>query len=157
MTLKFNKNNVDFKNSVFVNMMQVTWVMSLRKNNIEQMNHTIKNWLKNNEFNIISMKSNTEKTALQFLIKILYNEFNNLFLNAESFFIWAVMKFVIQQKLLNLHCAVNSNKDSQKNLEFTTLSMLKKTIVKESFWTLTFHSVLMTVNIKNFSIWVCML
>ncbi len=111
-TLKFNKNDVDLNNSIFVNMMQVTQVTLLKKVNIEQMNHMIENWLKNNELNIINMKSNTEKAALRPLIKILYNEFDDLFLSAESFFIRAVMKFVIQQKLLNLCCAADSNKGS---------------------------------------------
>ena len=111
-TLKFNKNDVDSNNSIFVNMTQVTQVTSLKKVNIEQMNHMIENWLKNNELNIINMKSNAEKAALRPLIKVLYDEFDDLFLNVESFFIRAVMKFVIQQKLLNLHCTADSNKGS---------------------------------------------
>ena len=77
------------------------------------------------------MKSNAKKIALQSLIKILYNEFNNLFLNVKSFFIQAVMKFVIQQKLLNLHCIINNNKNSQKDSELTTFFVSKKVIVKE--------------------------
>ena len=111
-TLKFNKNNVDSNNSIFVNMMQVTWVISLKKADIKQMNHMIENWLKNNELNIINMKLNTEKAALRPLIKILYDEFDDLFLNVESSFIRAVMKFVIQQKLSNLHHTADSNKGS---------------------------------------------
>jgi hypothetical protein len=51
----------------------------------------------NNELNIINMKSNAEKATLRPLIKVLYDEFDDLFLNVESFFIRAVMKFVIQQ------------------------------------------------------------
>jgi len=98
------------------------------------------------------MKSNTEKTALRPLIKILYDEFDDLFLSAESFFIKAVMKFVIQQKLLNLCHTVNSNKGSQKDSELTTLSVSKEAITKELPLTSTFNSVSMTVNIKNFSI-----
>jgi len=152
MTLKFDKNDVDSNNSVFINMTQVTWVISLKKVNIEQMNHMIKNWLKNNELNIINMKSNAEKATLRPLIKVLYNEFDDLFLNAESFFIKAVMKFVIQQKLLNLCCTANSNKCSQKDSELTTLFMSKEAIMKELFLTSTFNSVSVTVNIKNFSI-----
>jgi len=116
------------------------------------MNHMIENWLENNELNIINMKLNTEKTALRPLIKILYNEFDDLFLDTESFFIRAVIKFVIQQKLLNLCCAVNSNKGSQKDSELTTLSVLKEAIMKELLLTLTFNLISMTVNIKNFSI-----
>ncbi len=111
-TLKFNKNDVDSNNSVFVNMTQVTQVTLLKKVNIEQMNHMIEDWLKNNELNIINMKSNTEKTTLRPLIKVLYDEFNDLFLDVKSFFIKAVMKFVIQQKLSNLCCTANSNKGS---------------------------------------------
>ena len=98
------------------------------------------------------MKSNAKKIALQSLIKILYNEFNNLFLNVKSFFIQAVMKFVIQQKLLNLHYIINSNKNSQKDSELTILSVLKEIIVKEFFWTLTFYLISVMINIKNFSI-----
>jgi len=97
------------------------------------------------------MKSNAEKAALRPLIKV------DLFLNVKSFFIRAVMKFVIQQKLLNLHCAVNSNKGSQKDSELTTLSVSKEVITKELSLTSTFNSVSMTVNIKNFSIQVHML
>ena len=111
-TLKFNKNDVDSNNSVFINMTQVTQVTSLKKVNIEQMNHMIKNWLKNNELNIINMKSNAEKATLRPLIKVLYDEFDDLFLDVKSFFIRAVMKFVIQQKLLNLCRAADSNKGS---------------------------------------------
>jgi len=98
------------------------------------------------------MKLNAEKATLRPLIKVLYDEFDDLFLNAESFFIRAVMKFVIQQKLLNLHCTADSNKGSQKDSELTTLSALKEAITKELSLTLTFNSVLMTVNIKNFDI-----
>ncbi len=98
------------------------------------------------------MKSNAEKATLRPLIKVLYNEFDDLFLNAESFFIKAVMKFVIQQKLLNLCCTANSNKCSQKDSELTTLFMSKEAIMKELFLTSTFNSVSVTVNIKNFSI-----
>jgi len=76
------------------------------------------------------MKSNTEKAALRPLIKVLYNEFDDLFLGAESFFIRAVMKFVIQQKLLNLCCTTDSNKGSQKDSELTTLSVSKEAITK---------------------------
>jgi len=152
MTLKFNKDDVDSNNSVFVNMTQVTQVTPLKKADIEQMNHMIEDWLKNNELNIINMKSNTEKTTLRPLIKVLYDEFDDLFLNAESFFIKAVMKFVIQQKLLNLRHAVNSNKGSQKDSELTTPSTLKEAIMKELFSTSTFNSVSMTINIKNFDI-----
>jgi len=94
-TLKFNEDNVDSNNSVFVNMTQVTWVIPLKKVDIEQMNHMIENWLKNNELNIINMKSNTEKATLRPLIKVLYDEFDDLFLDAEPFFIRAVIKFVI--------------------------------------------------------------
>jgi hypothetical protein len=43
------------------------------------------------------MKSNAEKATLRPLIKVLYDEFDDLFLDVESFFIRAVMKFVIQQ------------------------------------------------------------
>ncbi len=111
-TLKFNKNNVDSNNSIFVNMMQVTWVISLKKADIKQMNHMIENWLKNNELNIINIKSNAEKATLRPLIKVFYDEFDDLFLGVKSFFIKAVMKFVIQQKLLNLHCTTDSNKGS---------------------------------------------
>jgi len=103
------------------------------------------------------MKSNTEKAALRPLIKILYDEFDDLFLNVESFFIRAVMKFVIQQKLLNLHCTVDSNKGSQKDSELTTSSVLKEAITKELPLTSTFNLILMMVNIKNFNIQVCML
>jgi len=46
------------------------------------------------------------------LIKVLYDEFNDLFLGVKSFFIKAVMKFVIQQKLSNLCCTADSNKGS---------------------------------------------
>jgi len=95
MTLKFNKDDVNSNNSVFINMTQVTWVTSLKKVDMKQMNHMIKNWLKNNELNIINMKSNAEKAALRPLIKILYDEFDDLFLNVKPFFIRAVMKFVI--------------------------------------------------------------
>jgi len=117
----------------------------------------IKNWLKNNELNIINMKSNAEKAALRPLIKVLYDEFDDLFLDVEPFFIRAVMKFVIQQKLLNLHCAVNSNKGSQKDSELTTLSVLKEAITKELFSVSTFNLISVAVNIKNFSIQVCVL
>ena len=112
MTLKFNKNDVDSNNSVFINMTQVTWVTSLKKADIEQMNHMIENWLENNELNIINMKSNAEKATLRPLIKVLYDEFDDLFLNVEPFFIRAVMKFVIQWKLLNLCHTADSNKGS---------------------------------------------
>ncbi len=98
------------------------------------------------------MKSNAEKATLRPLIKILYNEFNDLFLNTESFFIRAVMKFVIQQKLLNLCCTANSNKGSQKDSELTTPSASKEAITKELPSASTFNLILMTVNIKNFSI-----
>jgi len=103
------------------------------------------------------MKSNTEKATLRPLIKVLYDEFNDLFLNVESFFIKAVMKFVIQQKLLNLCCAADSNKGSQKDSELTTLSVLKEAITKELFSTSTFNLISVTVNIKNFNIQVCVL
>ncbi len=98
------------------------------------------------------MKSNAEKATLRPLIKVLYDEFDDLFLNVEPFFIRVVMKFVIQQKLSNLHCTANSNKGSQKDSELTTLSVSKEAITKELFLTSTFNSVLMTVNIKNFDI-----
>jgi len=112
----------------------------------------IKNWLKNNELNIINMKSNAEKATLRPLIKILYDEFNDLFLNAEPFFIRAVMKFVIQQKLLNLCCTADSNKGSQKDSELTTPSVSKEAITKELSLTSTFNLISVTVNIKNFDI-----
>jgi len=103
------------------------------------------------------MKSNAEKATLRPLIKVLYDEFDDLFLNAESFFIRAVMKFVIQQKLLNLCCTADSNKGSQKDSELTTPSVLKEAITKELSLTSTFNLILMAVNIKNFSIQVCIL
>ncbi len=43
MTLKFNKDDVDSNNLIFVNMTQVTQVTPLKKANIEQMNHMIEN------------------------------------------------------------------------------------------------------------------
>ncbi len=116
------------------------------------MNHMIKNWLENNELNIINMKLNAEKAALRPLIKVLYDEFDDLFLSVKSFFIRAVMKFVIQQKLLNLHRTADSNKGSQKDSELTTLSVLKEAITKELFSASTFNSISMTINIKNFDI-----
>jgi len=103
------------------------------------------------------MKSNAEKAALRPLVKVLYNEFDDLFLGVKSFFIRAVMKFVIQQKLLNLHCTANSNKGSQKDSKLTTPSASKKVITKELSLTSTFNSVSVTVNIKNFDIQVCVL
>jgi len=133
-------------------MTQVTQVTLLKKVNIEQMNHMIKNWLKNNELNIINMKSNTEKATLRPLIKILYDEFDDLFLSIKSFFIRAVMKFVIQQKLLNLCCTADSNNGSQKDSELTTPSVLKEAITKELPPTSTFNLISVAVNIKNFSI-----
>jgi len=86
------------------------------------------------------------------LIKVLYDEFDDLFLDVKSFFIRAVMKFVIQQKLLNLCCTANSNKGSQKDSELTTPSTLKEAITKELFSTSTFNLISVTVNIKNFDI-----
>jgi len=103
------------------------------------------------------MKSNAEKATLRPLIKVLYDEFDDLFLDAEPSFIRAVMKFVIQQKLLNLCCTVDSNKGSQKDSELTTLSASKEAIMKELPLTPTFNSISMAVNIKNFNIQVCML
>jgi len=91
------------------------------------------------------------------LIKVLYDEFDDLFLGVESFFIRAVMKFVIQQKLLNLCCTADSNKGSQKDSELTTFSVLKEAIMKELFSAPTFNLILMAVNIKNFNIQVCVL
>jgi len=117
----------------------------------------IENWLKNNELNIINMKSNAEKATLRPLIKVLYDEFDDLFLDVEPFFIRAVMKFVIQQKLLNLHCTVNSNKGSQKDSELTTPSVSKEAITKELPSASTFNSISVTINIKNFGIQVCVL
>jgi len=133
-------------------MTQVTQVTPLKKVNIEQMNHMIKDWLKNNELNIINMKSNTEKATLRPLIKVLYDEFDDLFLDVKSFFIKAVMKFVIQQKLLNLCHTADSNKGSQKDSELTTPSASKEAIMKELPSTSTFNLISMAVNIKNFSI-----
>jgi len=103
------------------------------------------------------MNSNTEKAALRPLIKVLYDEFDDLFLNAEPFFIRAVMKFVIQQKLLNLRRTADSNKGSQKDSGLTTLSVLKKAITKELPSASTFNLISVTVNIKNFNIQVCVL
>jgi len=91
------------------------------------------------------------------LIKVLYDEFDDLFLDTESFFIKAVMKFVIQQKLLNLHCTADSNKGSQKDSELTTPSVSKEAIMKELLLTSTFNLISVTVNIKNFDIQMCML
>jgi len=91
------------------------------------------------------------------LIKVLYDEFDDLFLDVKSFFIRAVMKFVIQQKLLNLCCTANSNKGSQKDSELTTPSTLKEAITKELFSTSTFNLISVTVNIKNFDIQMRML
>jgi len=103
------------------------------------------------------MKSNTEKATLRPLIKVLYDEFDDLFLNVESFFIKAVMKFVIQQKLSNLCCAADSNKGSQKDSELTTFSVLKEAITKELSLTSTFNLISMMINIKNFGIQTCVL
>jgi len=103
------------------------------------------------------MKSNTEKATLRPLIKVLYNEFDDLFLDAEPFFIRAVMKFVIQQKLLNLCCTADSNKGSQKDSELTTPSVSKEAITKELPSASTFNLISVAINIKDFSIQVCML
>jgi len=62
------------------------------------------------------------------------------------------MKFVIQQKLLNLHCTADSNKGSQKDSELTTFSVSKEAITKELPSASTFNSVSVAVNIKNFDI-----
>ncbi len=62
------------------------------------------------------------------------------------------MKFVIQQKLLNLHHTVNSNKGSQKDSELTTSSVSKEAIMKELLLTSTFNLISVAVNIKNFNI-----
>ena len=67
------------------------------------------------------------------------------------------MKFVIQQKLLNLHHTVNSNKGSQKDSELTTPSVSKEAIMKELPSASTFNSISVTINIKNFGIQVCVL
>jgi hypothetical protein len=93
------------------------------------------------------MKSNTEKITLQFLIKIFYNEFDNLFLNVKSFFIRAVMKFVIQQNCW-IYIASSTVTKFSKDSEFTILSV--KEAIKRTFQTSTFHSILMMINIKNF-------
>ena len=98
------------------------------------------------------MKSNAEKATLRPLIKVLYDKFDDLFLGVEPFFIRAVMKFVIQQKLLNLCCTADSNKGSQKDSELTTPSVSKEAITKELPSTPTFNLISMAVNIKNFGI-----
>ena len=67
------------------------------------------------------------------------------------------MKFVIQQKLLNLHCTADSNKGSQKDSELTTPSVLKEAITKELPLTSTFNLISVAINIKNFSIQMCVL
>jgi len=41
--LKFDENDVDSNNLIFVNMTQVTQVIPLKKVNIKQMNHMIEN------------------------------------------------------------------------------------------------------------------
>jgi len=58
---------------------------------------------------------------------------------------------------LNLRCTADSNKGSQKDSELTTFSVLKEAITKELFSASTFNLILMTVNIKNFDIQVCVL
>jgi len=119
-TLKFNKNNVDSNNSVFINMTQVTQVTSLKKVNIKQMNHMIKNWLKNNELNIINMKSNTEKATLRPLIKVLHNEFDDLFLslwfnkNCQTYVALQTVTKVLK-KTQNSQPSLCQKKQSQKN------------------------------------------
>jgi len=79
------------------------------------------------------MKSNTEKITLQFLIKILYDEFDNLFLNIESFFIKTIIKFVIQQKLLNLCCVADNNKDFLKRLRIHNFLCVEKSNYERIF------------------------
>jgi len=58
---------------------------------------------------------------------------------------------------LNLCHTADSNKGSQKDSELTTPSVLKEAITKELFSASTFNLILMTVNIKNFDIQVCVL
>jgi len=59
---------------------------------------------------------------------------------------------VIQQKLLNLCCAADSNKDSQKDSELTIFSVSKEAITKELLSASTFNLISVTINIKNFNI-----
>jgi hypothetical protein len=83
----------------------------------------------NNELNIINMKSNAEKATLRPLIKVLYDEFDDLFLNVESFFIRAVMKFVIQQNCWT-YVALQTVTKVLKRLRTHNPSVSKEAITK---------------------------
>lgn len=151
-TLKFDEDNVDPNHPVFVNMTQVIRVTALKKDDIEQMNHTIEDWLKNNELNITDMKSNVENAALRPLVKVLYDEFDDLFLEAEPSFIRAVLEFVIQRKLSYLRRAADSNKSFQKDPGPATPSALEEAIAKEPPLAPTSNPVPVAVNTIDFGI-----
>lgn len=74
-----------------------------------------------------------KKTALKLLIKVLYDEFNNIFLNVEFFFVIVVIKFVIQQKLFNLQCIINSNKENSRKVRAHNCLDIKRIKCKRIF------------------------
>lgn len=151
-TLKYLEDDVDPKNPVFVNMTQLRGATPLKKNDIEDMYSTIENWLQENEPDITGMKSNAEKAALDPLVTVLYNKFDDMFMDVERSFIRAVMTFVIQRKLLNLRRATDESKGNQQEFAPPTPSTPGKAKAKEPSAAPTSKPVPVAVHIEDFGI-----
>ena len=103
--------------------------------------------------NIVSIKLNTEKTVVKSLIKILYNEYNDLFMNKLFSFIKVMIMFMIQQKLLNVCCSTDESKATQKDSVLIIVILTSEKVkFREFFTSLTFKAVSVTVNIEDFNI-----
>ena len=150
--LKHIKDQVDKINSVFVNMIQILNFISLEKTDVTAMYMTIKKWLQQNELNILNIKVDFKKKAFVSLVTLLYNAYNDLFMNQSSIFIKAVMMFMIQQKLLNMYCSADKIKAIKDSALLITSQMSERVKLKENLVSSSLTSMLVSVNIKDFEI-----
>ena len=151
--LKHTEDQVNEINSVFVNMTQILNFISLKKTDVMTMYVTIKKWLQQNEFNILNIKADPEKKALISFVTLLYNAYNDLFMNQSSIFIKAVMMFMIQWKLLNMCCSTDKIKVIKDSALSITSWMSERVKLKEDLASSPSASMLISVDIEDFEIW----
>lgn len=153
-SLKHINENINLEDYLFKNLAQIYKLTSLELNDIKYLNNCIENWFNNNTFNLMSLKSKAEQTAVKSLLLILYSKIEHKLEYKNSLLIRVALRFIVDWKLFNMHHNTENSKIKKRDFFFTHIFWtLKRLKIHKLSVTSIIKSVSVAVNVEDFAIW----
>lgn len=114
-SLKHAHEDVNLDDPLFKNLAQIYGTTPLQTNDVEYLNNCIDNWLNDNAPDVMSMKLNAEREAIEPLFSILYSKVDHKLEDADPNLIRAALKFIVGRRLSNLRRNTENGKARKRD------------------------------------------